>query len=171
MYNSPLVRPDFVIPDQLDGDDYVLRMLSIDDVEKDFEAVMASAGRLRGLLDPGSTWPDGLTLKEDLIDLAWHHREFTLRRSFAYTVMSKDESRCLGCCYIFPSRVTAYDAAAFYWVRSGPDAERRDAELGTRLRNWLRAAWPFETVAFPGRDIPWTEWGLLQPPNGPNPGP
>ena len=48
-------------------------------------------------MEPGDTWPDGLTLEVNLIDLAWHQREFTIGHSFAYTVMNDDESRCLGC--------------------------------------------------------------------------
>ena len=53
-------------------------------------------------MEPGGTWPDGLTLVVNLIDLAWHQREFTIGYSFAYTVMNDDESRCLGCGYINP---------------------------------------------------------------------
>ncbi len=162
MYNRLLVPSGFSVPERLVGDGYHLRMLSIDDVEKDFEAVMASAGRIRGLLDPTSSWPDGLTRKEDLIDLAWHQREFTLRHSFAYTIMSDDETLCLGCLYIFPSNALAYEAVAFYWVREGTDAAARDAELGTRLKHWLADVWPFRAVAFPGRDIPWHKWTALQ---------
>jgi hypothetical protein len=162
MYNQPLVPLDFAVPERLDGDGYHLRMLSIDDVEKDFEAVVASADRIRGLLDPSSSWPEGLTLREDLIDLAWHHREFTIRHSFAYTVMSRDESRCLGCFYIFPSNTPVYEAVAFFWVRSGAGADQRDEELEGRLRAWLKTSWPFKRVAFPGRDIAWEDWKLLQ---------
>jgi hypothetical protein len=162
MYNFDLVPEDFVVPDVLHGDGYILRMLSIEDLEKDFEAVVASAGRIRGLFDPTSSWPDGLTKKEDLIDLAWHQREFTVRHSFAYTVMASDESRCLGCVYIFPSKAERYDAAVFYWVRDSADADIRDAELGARLRAWLASDWPFASIAFPGRDIPWPDWRRLQ---------
>jgi len=162
MYGRPLVPEDFTVPTGFDGPGYRLRMLSIDDLEKDFEAVMASAGRILGLFDPASSWPEGLDLKEDLIDLAWHQREFTLRRSFAYTVVSKDETRCLGCVYFFPSASPRYDAVAFYWVRSGEDADQRDVELGARVRHWLATDWPFKSVAFPGRDIPWQEWAPIQ---------
>lgn len=158
MYNHPLVPPGFSVPERLECNGFHLRMLSIDDVEKDYEAVMASRERLKGLLDPGSAWPDGLTKNDNLVDLGWHQREFTIRHSFAYTVMAADESRCLGCCYIFPSSNAAYDAAVFYWVRSGPDSEARDIELGNALRNWLSAEWPFKRPAFPGRDITWNEW-------------
>ena len=37
------VPPEFVVPFELSTDQFKLRMLSIDDVEADFEAVMTSA--------------------------------------------------------------------------------------------------------------------------------
>ncbi len=152
MYNHPLVAPDFPVPERLECDGYMLRMLSIDDLELDYEAVMASTERLKGLFDPNSSWPEGLTRRDDLVDLGWHEREFTLRHSFAYTVMALGDARCLGCCYIFPSSVPGAGASVFYWVRSGLDADARDAELGHILRQWLSRVWPFKHVAFPGRD-------------------
>lgn len=162
MYGRELVPAEFTVPERLDGQDYHLRMLSIDDLEKDFEAVVESADRLHGLLDPNSRWPDGLTRQEDLIDLAWHQREFTIRHSFAYTVMSTDERRCLGCVYIFPSDRRGFDAMVFFWVRSGLDAEKRDAALGALLRTWIAERWPFKSVAYPGRDLSWEAWQALE---------
>jgi hypothetical protein len=161
MYGRALVSQDFEVPDRLEGPGYHLRMLSVGDLEKDFAAVVDSADRLRGLFGPDSAWPDGVTMDEDLIDLAWHQREFSIRHSFAYTVMAADESRCLGCMYIFPSDRRGYEATVFYWVRSGPDAEVRDADLGRRVRDWLATRWPFATVAYPGRDVPWDAWRAL----------
>jgi hypothetical protein len=158
MYNRPLVPPGFRVPASLDLPNGFLRMLSIDDLELDFEAVMKSAARLKGLLDPDSSWPEGLTKADDLIDLAWHQREFTLRHSFAYTYMARDNSRCLGCAYIFPSNAAEFDATVFYWVREGADAEQRDRDFGAAIRAWLKNAWPFQAVAFPGRDISWPAW-------------
>ena len=121
-------------------------MLSIHDVVKDFDAVMTAGDRLKGAMETGSTWPEGLTLEENLIDLAWHQREFTIGHSFAYTVMNDDESRCLGCCYINPSDQPGVDADAFYWGRD-PGFE---GELGRAFRA-LIALFPFSRVAFPGR--------------------
>ncbi len=158
MYDRPLVPPSFEVPQRLTGNGYHLRILSIDDVDKDFEAVTESASRLRGLLDRDGSWPDGLTKTENLIDLAWHQREFTLRHSFAYTVMSADESRCLGCLYIFPSPVQAFDAAVYYWVRTSPNADCFDQELGALIRTWIADSWPFKVVEFPGRDTRWQDW-------------
>jgi hypothetical protein len=151
MYSRRIVPKGFTPPARVDGAGFHLRMLTIHDVVKDFDAVIAAATRLRGLMEPGATWPDGLTLEENLIDLAWHQREFTVGHSFAYTVMNDDESRCLGCCYLNPSDDPAYDAVAFYWAR---DAAMEPA-LGAVFRD-LIAQFPWGQVAFPGRDHPWT---------------
>ncbi len=158
MYSRRLVPIDFEVPVRLNGAGFHLRMLSVHDVVKDFAAVTESEGRLVGSMGDGSDWPRGLTIEENLIDLAWHHREFTIGHSFAYTVMNDDESRCLGCCYINPSDKPDYDAVAFYWVREREFKEGFDAVLGKAFRGFLAAQWPFKTVAFPGRDIAWSEW-------------
>ena len=153
MYKRPIIPAGFTPPARADGPGFHLRMLTIHDAVKDFDAVMATAGRLKGFLEPGATWPDGLTLEENLIDLAWHQREFTVGHSFAYTVMNDDESRCLGCGYINPADQPeawpGYDAVAFYWARD----LALDASLGEVFA--LVARFPFAKVAFPGRDQPW----------------
>ena len=154
MYSRPLVSAEFRVPQRVNSAGFHLRMLSVHVVIKDFEAVMASAARLVGFMDPASTWPRGLTIEENLIDLAWHHREFTIRHSFAYTVMNDDESRCLGCCYIYPSDKTGFDAMVFYWARE-PEF---DQALGECLRKSISSDWPFKKVAYPGRDIAWSSW-------------
>ena len=62
-------------------------------------------------------------LEENLIDLGWHHREFTIRHSFAYTVMTLDESRSLGCAYLYPAADPAFDVDA---SRPGPEPPHAD---------------------------------------------
>ena len=85
-------------------------MLTVDDVVKDYDAVMTSVDHLRGVFGPQSDWPaEDLTLEQDLIDLGWHQKEFQIRRSFAYTVMNLSETTCLGCVYINPARNRGYD--------------------------------------------------------------
>ncbi len=156
MYKRPIVPKGFTPPARADGPGFHLRMLTIHDAVKDFDAVMAAALRLRGAMEPGATWPDGLTLEENLIDLAWHQREFTIGHSFAYTVMNDDESRCLGCCYLNPPDTFAdgagHDAVAFYWAR---DVAMEPA-LGRVFRD-LIGQFPMANVAFPGRDQPWPQ--------------
>ena len=92
------VPPKFVVPSELSTAKFLLRMLSVDDVEKDFEAVTSSAERVSKVW-PDSGWPAGLTLRQNLIDLGWHEKEFQNRSSFAYTMLSPDESQVLGCVY------------------------------------------------------------------------
>ena len=158
MIAGRLVPDDFDVPERLDGDGFHLRMLTVHDLVADYDAVMTSVERLRGSMSPTSDWPVGLTLTDDLIDLGWHQREFTRRRSFAYTVMAPDESVCLGCAYLYPSDRERYDAICFYWVRSSEADSGLDGRLGAALRAWLAARWPFHAVAFPGRDVPWDRW-------------
>ncbi len=153
MYSRPLVPTDFVVPARIEGTGFHLRMLTIDDVMKDFAAVMDCADWLPGFMELGGDWPLGLTIEENLIDLGWHQREFTQRHSFAYTVMNDDESRCLGCCYVYPSDRPAFDAMAFYWARE----KDLDEGLGAAFRANLKK-WPLRRVAFPGRDIAWDQW-------------
>jgi hypothetical protein len=166
VYARPLVPAGFAVPERLEGNGFHLRMLTIHDLVKDYDAVMTSADRLVGLMDPADDWPLGLTLEDDLIDLGWHQREFTLRHSFAYTVMAPDESACLGCAYLLPTGARGYDAQAFYWARTSEVAGGLDERLGGALRSWLAESWPFDRVAFPGREIPWTEWSLSAAPWG-----
>ena len=92
----PFVDEAFEVPAELVTEDYRLRMLSIHDVVKDFDAVMASADHLPETFPNWGGWPEGRTVEDNLIDLAWHHREFTNRTSFTYTVISLDEPKALG---------------------------------------------------------------------------
>ena len=96
------------ICDYFETKDFRIRNLTINDVVKDYDAVMSSIEHLRGVLGPSRVWPSAdLTFEQDLIDLGWHQKEFQIRSSFTYTVMSLDESKCLGCVYIYPSEKVA----------------------------------------------------------------
>lgn len=148
---TPFVPADFVVPLRLEQPEFVIRPLRISDVVKDYDAVMSSVEHLQGVFGPNTKWPQGLTFEEDLIDLGWHHKEFMIRRSFAYTVMSHDEAICLGCLYINPTQRAGYDAEAFCWIRASHAADL-DARLYDTLKAWIVRDWPFGKVAYPGRD-------------------
>ena len=77
-----LVPKEFDVPAAFETEAYRLRMLTVNDVVKDFDAVITSADHLKGIFPPPSTWPDGLSLEQDLIDLGWHQKEFQRRTSF-----------------------------------------------------------------------------------------
>ena len=78
-----LVPDDFDVPDVLEHPRFRLRMLSVNDLVKDYDAVMSSVEHLRTTFsrESDSSWPEGLTIEDDLVDLGWHQREFTLRSS------------------------------------------------------------------------------------------
>ena len=152
MYKRPIVPADFTVPERLETPDFVLRPLTVHDLVRDFDAVMSSVAELRAMMPEGSSWPEGLTLEDNLIDLGWHQREFRMRHSFAYTVVSPDGERCLGCCYIYPPSDPDFDVDAHYWARQSRIGDPADTALGKAFRGWLARDWPFARVAFPGRD-------------------
>ena len=154
------VPEKFTVPSELVTANFTLRMLSVDDVEKDFEAVTSSAERLSKVW-PDSGWPDGLTLRQNLVDLGWHEKEFQNRTSFAYTMVAPDESQVLGCVYFYPTDKAGYDAEVFLWVRESEVAKDLDEALFEVVQYWLASDWPFENPAYPGRAISWAQWDSL----------
>lgn len=156
----PFVDSDFEVPEVLETAEFRLRMLTVNDVVKDYDAVMSSAEHLSKIW-PDSGWPEGLTLEENLIDLGWHQREFMDRSSFAYTMVTPDESTVIGCVYINPTRKRGYDAEVYFWVRQSLLESGLDARLHDAIRNWLDKDWAFDNAAMPGRDIDWDDWNAL----------
>ena len=73
---SKLVPKDFQVPEVLETDRLRLRMLTVNDVVKDYDAVMTSIEHLQKTkpFGPGHKWPTKeLTFEQDLIDLGWSY--------------------------------------------------------------------------------------------------
>jgi RimJ/RimL family protein N-acetyltransferase len=145
-----LVPDDFAIPAGVEHDRFHLRMLSIDDVVKDFDAICDRVDR-DGTPEP----PFVSTVAENLVDLGWHQKEFELRRSFAYTLVAPDDSQVLGCAYINPSET--HDASVWMWVRRTAWQEGLDPVVEAALRDWLAEEWPFQAVDWGDRHRPSAE--------------
>jgi hypothetical protein len=161
--SDQFIQKNFQIPEILENQHFRIRMLTVNDVVKDYDAVMTSINHLQGVFGPKSKWPSkDLTLEQDLIDLGWHQKEFQKRSSFAYTVMNKDESECLGCIYIDPTDKVDYDAEVYLWVRKSEFEKGLDTILFDTVKNWIINEWPFNKVAYPGREISWEDWMKLQ---------
>lgn len=125
--------------------------------------MMTSIEHIAGIFGPDADWPTPrLTLEQDLIDLAWHQKEFQIRSSFTYTVVTPDESTVLGCVYLLPSPKRSADCTVYFWVRSSERASGLEASLDQALRRWLRERWPFREVVFPGRDVAWDAWTEME---------
>jgi len=151
-----LVPEDFEVPTALETDILRIRPLKAVDVELDYKAVMSSVEHLKGVL--GDDWPDGdMTIEEDLEALELQERQFARREHFVYTVMNLDETECLGCIYIRPSRLDEFDAEVVMWVTQDAFKNGLDDVLLKTVKNWLKSDWPFGTVLFPGRDMEWKE--------------
>ena len=107
-------------------------------------------------------WPaETLSLEQDLIDLAWHQKEFQRRRSFAYTVVNHAETQVQGSVYVNPTPKRGHDAVVYFWVRQSELGKGLDARLSAAVRNWIEKEWPFKQVAYPGRDIEWEAWRAI----------
>ena len=151
-----------IIPLGIETADFRIRALTINDVVKDYDAVMSSIDHIRGVFAPGSSWPSAdLTLEQDLIELGWHQKEFQLGSSFAYTVMSLDENKCLGCVYVDPSEKAGYDAQVTFWVRQSEVIKGLEEKLFAAVKTWLSVQWWFTRAAFPGRKLSWQDWDGL----------
>ncbi len=150
MKKSLFVPATFEVPPELETEQFRLRMLSVEDVEKDYEAVMETQAYFHAR---GSTWPrQGFTIEENLADLEQHQQEFLERTAFAYTVVSLDESRVLGCLYINPTDREDADARVHMWVRQSEYDQGLDPVLFQTVKEWLATSWPFSGVVFPGRE-------------------
>ncbi len=149
---SSFVAEDFIIPAILETQRFRLRMLSVDDVEKDYEAVIESRELLHKMF--GGPWPrEGFTIEENLEDLKRHQQEFLDRKRFAYTVVSLDETKVLGCLYINPpEEKSGYKPYTLMWVRQTEYEKGLDEILFHAVKEWIKSCWPFEEMVFPGRE-------------------
>lgn len=160
----PFETPDLLpqtteAPTRVDAGAFVVRPLTVDDAERDYEAVTASRDRIRDTFGPDHDWPStDLTFEQNRIDVAWHHKEFQRRDAFTYAVVDPAGTTELGCVYVQPTRATAYDAAVYFWVADAAVERDLASAIEDRLRRWIAQDWPFEAVAYPGREIPWSEW-------------
>lgn len=151
---QPFVPTDFRPPTHLVTEHTVLRALGPEHNAADYAAWTSSVDHIEAT--PGystdSAWPDAaLSLEQNLRDLEMHARHFAAREGFTYTVLDRrDESRVVGCVYIYPHDDAAYDAHVRSWV-SAARAEL-DVEVWRAVSDWLARDWPFETVDYASRE-------------------
>ena len=146
------VPADFEIPPVLETDRFRLRMLTVEDVEMDYDAVMSSAEDLRRM---SGGWPaEDMTVEDNLHDLQRHQADFERRESFTYTVVNLDEDSVLGCLYINPPWEPdgEFDAVVTMWVRSSEMDSGLDTLLFSAVDTWLAESWSFEKVYYYGGD-------------------
>jgi hypothetical protein len=155
------VPPTFQLPESVEGDGFVLRPIHVSDTLIDYDAVMTSIASIRDSYWRAPGWPpDDLPLMQDLIDLAWHTKERQFRTSFVYIPVTPDGTTQLGAVYIDPPAKDGFDADVQIWVRASAPDDFEERLFGF-VREWMRSDWPFERVAYPGKEISRTEWDAL----------
>ena len=147
----PFVTKSFDVPFTAEAARFHLRALSIDDVVSDYEAVITSREHLWYRFGEIWAWPAAdLSLEQNLIDLARHQSEFQQRTGFAYSALSPDYARVLGCVYIYPATTDAVEANVWFWARQSEIASKLEQHIETFLIAWLSNRWPFGTVTLNG---------------------
>jgi hypothetical protein len=131
-------------------------------MQVDYDAYMSSIEHLQKTFTRSDRWPrEGLTLEDAAEDMANEKRSFDARESFAYAVLTPDGSRERGCVYVRPSTKAAYEAVVRLWVTQAEFNAGLDELLYAWTTEWIDSEWPFESVAYPGREIPWEQWEAL----------
>jgi hypothetical protein len=155
---------DFEIPVVDIPGGYQLRPLGMDDLARDYTAVMSSIDHLRTsghLQPPGELdfdWPrPDIEIRFHLTMLGEAEWAMHNLARVEYAIRTDDEQ--LGCLYVFPSLSPDYDAQLTMWVRSDVFTDTDlDSAFWEYSKAWVREAFPFERIAFPGRDLSWDEY-------------
>ncbi len=149
--------PDtFQAPDNIKTDYFLFRKLCFLDARLDYDAVMSSIDIIHQTR--GGTWPDDkLTYLDDQIDLGWHQREFENRSSFAYTIMTLDEIKCLGCAYLYPPGFRSEmsenaDVDVSFWVTQDAYDQGMYPIVYKFLQEFL-SEWPFKKIVFTNKNL------------------
>lgn len=155
---TELIPESFQVPQQLTHSKFIARKLCASDTYLDYIAVMSSIDLIRKTR--GGSWPtQDLSFEEDMIDLAWHQREFEHRSSFAYTVMNPDETECLGCFYLYPAGFRGEadkeaDVDVSFWVTQSAYDHGLYDDLYKAIKEWLDEKWPFKYPHWSNKEIP-----------------
>lgn len=148
MKNLFKLDKSFVVPLKVEASNFCLRALTVHDVVKDYDAVMTSRAHLWRRFGEVWGWPaESLSLEQDLIDLAWHQKEFELKNSFAYTVIGPDQSKVLGCIYLYPASSDSLDADVWFWARESELESNLEEDIKFFLIRWLNNSWSFNRVS------------------------
>jgi hypothetical protein len=151
---------NFTVPTQLIFDDITARPLGRKDLADDLAGVNSSIETIQQTR--GESWPTERLDKDfDLLDLAWHEREFRDGDSFAYVVYNTN-GEYIGCFYLYGIGVRAelteelldYDVDASWWVTSAAYNSGYYEKLYDALRQWLSVDFPFTKVYYSNQQIP-----------------
>jgi hypothetical protein len=150
----------FTPPTKLTREDIVARPLTRQDLDDDLAGVNSSLEIIRQTR--GGSWPEEeLNGEFDLLDLAWHEREFRDHNSFAYVVYDTS-GLYIGCFYLYPmgertaltNELLKYDVDASWWVTASAYEKGYYDKLYVGLKEWLESSFPFKQIYYSNKEIP-----------------
>lgn len=149
----------YMPPAELAFEDIVAKPLTRKDVLPDMQGVNSSLELIRKTR--GGSWPaHEVTEEEDLLDLAWHEREFFDGSSFAYAVYNA-AGEYIGCFYLYQmgyrtdltEELATCDMDASWWVTSAAYEQGYYDKLYRALRKWLND-FPVNKIYYSNKQIP-----------------
>ena len=156
---ATFIPPTFNPPRLVEAQGFKLVPLGPDLAKIDYDAYMSSIEHLQTTFTRSTKWPTAdLDAEDALLDMQNEERRFLTRESFAYAVLTPDGLRERGCVYVRPSDRAEYDAVVRLWVTKAEYDAGFDEDLYAWTQQWVGAEWPFKRIAYPGREIPWSEW-------------
>jgi virginiamycin B lyase len=150
---AKFVPDDFMAPPPPTVGDYVWNILEPEILDSDYGALIHVVGR---------SGPIKIAKDEDYGELKRHRWEFQHHTSFAYGILTPDGTEELACVYVNPSKKQGYGATVRILMTERGAKEGLDAVLLGRVREWVKTAWPFAKVAYPGIDVSTEAWNALQ---------
>ncbi len=158
-YPEMIKKFNFQAPGKLEYEDLKAKALTRADLKADMEGVNSSLELIRKTR--GGSWPsEPVTEDFDLLDLAWHEREFRDGDSYAYVVYNADVDY-IGCFYLYPmglrtkltEELMKYDLDASWWVTAEAYEQGYYEKLYKALQHWL-SDFPIKNVYYSNNDIP-----------------
>jgi hypothetical protein len=152
--------PNFQAPTEFISEDLVAKSLTRLDLHADMDAVNSSLELIRKTR--GGSWPsEAVSEAFDLLDLAWHEREFRDGGSFAYVVHDASGTY-VGCFYLYPMGVRttltdellSYDIDASWWVSAEAYKHGYYEKLYQALQMWLASGFPGQNIYYSNKEIP-----------------
>ncbi len=162
MYHPPLIEPGTDLVTVVEAEKFRIRPMTVRDAVIDYEAVAGSPTELGTAFGDPDAVPMPYTFEQEMIEVGWHQKEFQMGFSFCFIVTSLDEERSYGNVYVFPATRGDYDAEVYTWVTKDVLDSGLGEELFEVAHKWIVDSWPFENVAYPGREIDWETWESLK---------
>lgn len=150
---SSAFSPEFDPPTEWTTARFRLEPLAPKHNDLDFAAAQGSRDHLQRTLQWGG-WPSADAKPEDNhADLERHIGEFNRHEAYAYTVLSPDATRCLGCLYINPvgpkgNPTDPTRARVAFWVIESELQNNLDRALVIETLTMLSTRFPIERADF-----------------------